>query len=82
MDTFVIVKVVSVVVVWLASDCLIALRLQYVQVLFVLWSVAIRFSSITVAALTVTCVQVPCPVLTACQVQLHHQERNVQDAVA
>ena len=82
-DTFVISNMLSVVVVWLASDCLIALRCS----LFKSPCVEDRgdprrvtqlgphnSSSTIVVALTVTPVQVRCLVLTAWQVQLHHQQ--------
>ena len=82
-DTFVISKMLSVVVVWLASDCLIALRCSLFRSISVedrgdprrVTQLGPRNSSSTiVVALTVTPVQVRCLVLTAWQVQLHHQQ--------
>ena len=72
--TFGIANVVSVVVVWLAPDWLVALHCSLFR--FCLCSGALRFTvvSTAVAAPAVSPVQIPFLFLTACQIHLHHRQ--------
>ena len=84
LETLVIPNVFNVVVVWLASDCLVAFASQFVQVLvravdrgdsrrcYTIWPRSC-FSFTTVAAPAVNDVQIPDLFLTASEVHLYRE---------
>ena len=82
----------NVVVVWVTSDCLIALHCSFFRscLCSVVWRFTVGLhhlsrgcsSSTTVAALAVKTVQTPFPFLTACQFHMHHRQGKLQDEVS